>query len=113
MFALANASVTSHNVSFDANDNVYVATPRDYALMLDSNPLLCIPRLYINARYIFCKTGISPELKLLAMWQGDDPLHMGISGNFEAIFLKLWDREKVNNFPLVEPHLENPKVPNM
>ena len=68
---------------------------------------------YINVRHILSETGVSLELKLLALWRVDDPFPVGTSGDSKAIFLELWDGEKVCNSSFVEPHLENSKVPNL
>ena len=68
---------------------------------------------YINVRHILEGTGVSLEFKLLALWRVDDLLPMGIRSASEAIFLELWDGEKVCDSSLVEPHLENPKVPDL
>ena len=38
---------------------------------------------------------------------------MCVECHTEAIFLELWDQEKLDNSSLVDPHLENAKVPDL
>ena len=68
---------------------------------------------YISVRHILEGTSVSLEMKFLALGRVDNLPPMGIRSNSEAIFLELWDGEKVCNSSFIEPHLENPKVPDL
>ena len=52
-------------------------------------------------------------MNFLAIWRVYDPFVVGVRGDSGSSFLEVWDEEKTCNSAFVEPHRENPNVPDV